>query len=148
MMKRSAGILPYKYIDNELYVYLEHPGGPFWEGIDKWSVVKGEYNNERALEAARREFKEESGFDIKDELEYLGTFKLKNKIVIMFMVEKDLDITKMKSGFFKREFNGTIGEYPEMDEARWFKIEDAYQCIFDRQINILNRINILKNKER
>lgn len=148
MMKRSAGILPYKYIDNSLYVYLEHPGGPFWEGVDKWSVVKGEYTNEKVIDAARREFLEESGFDIKEELEYLGTFKLKNKLLVMFMVEKDLDVTKMNSGFFKREFNGTICEYPEMDEARWFKIEDAYQCIFDRQISILNRINILKNKER
>lgn len=148
MMKRSAGILPYKYIDKELYVYLEHPGGPFWEGIDKWSVVKGEYTHEKAIDAARREFYEESGFDIKDELEYLGTFKLKNKLVVMYMVEKDLDVTKMKSGFFKREFSGTIGEYPEMDEARWFKIDDAYQCIFDRQIGILNKINLLKNKER
>ena len=37
----------YKYIDNELYVYLEHPGGPFWESKDKWSIVKGEYINEK-----------------------------------------------------------------------------------------------------
>ena len=113
-MKRSAGILPYKYIDNELYVYLEHPGGPFWEGVDKWSVVKGEYDNEKAINAARREFFEESGFDINEDLEYLGSFKLKNKLVIMFCLEKDLDVTKMKSNTFIRDAK----EYNEMDEAR------------------------------
>ena len=121
MMKHSAGILPYKYIDSELYVYLEHPGGPFWEGVDKWSVVKGEYDNEKAINAARREFLEESGFDIKEDLEYLGSFKLKNKLVIMFCLEKDLDVTKMKSNTFIRDAK----EYNEMDEARWFSIDEA-----------------------
>jgi predicted NUDIX family NTP pyrophosphohydrolase len=141
-MKRSAGILPYKYIDNELYVYLEHPGGPFWEGKDKWSVVKGEYVCEKAINAARREFFEESGFDIKDDLEYLGSFKLRNKLVIMFCIEKDLDVTLMKSGTFIKDSN----EYPEMDEARWFRIDEACLCVFKRQKRILDRLKI--NKER
>ena len=142
MMKRSAGIIPYKYIDNELYVYLEHPGGPFWEGIDKWSVVKGEYTCEKAINAARREFLEESGFDIEDDLEYLGSFKLKGKLVIMFTLEKDLDVSKMKSGTFAKE--GC--EYPEMDEARWFRIEEAYSYIFNKQRKILDRIKLFKER--
>ena len=64
MMKRSAGIIPYKIIDNKLYVYLERPGGPFCKNKNKWSVVKGEYTTEKAIEAARREFLEESGYSI------------------------------------------------------------------------------------
>lgn len=144
MMKHSAGILPYKYIDSELYVYLEHPGGPFWKDKDKWSIVKGEYINEKALNAALREFKEESGFDLEGNLEYMGSFKLKHKLLVMFMVEEDLDVTKMKSNTFKRMFNGTLCEFPEMDEARWFKIDDAYNYIFDRQRKVLDRIRLLK----
>ena len=143
-MRRSAGILPYKYIDNELYVYLEHPGGPFWIGKDKWSIVKGEYKKEKAEEAARREFKEESGFDLEDNLEYMGSFKLRSKLLVMFMVEKNLDVTKMKSNTFKRMFNGTLCEYQEMDEARWFRIDEAYKYIFDSQKKVLNRIKLLK----
>lgn len=143
MMKRSAGILPYKYIDNELYVYLEHPGGPFWEGVDKWSVVKGEYDNEKAINAARREFFEESGFDIKEDLEYLGSFKLKNKLVIMFCLEKDLDVTKMKSNTFIRDAK----EYNEMDEARWFSIDEASLKVFNRQRKIIDRLKLIKERK-
>lgn len=143
-MKRSAGILPYKYIDNEIYVYLEHPGGPFWDGIDKWSVVKGEYINEKAINAARREFLEESGFDIKEDLEYLGSFKLKDKLVIIFCLEKDLDVSKMKSNTFIRDSK----EYLEMDEARWFKIDEAYDKIFNRQKKILDRLKLIKERKQ
>ena len=143
MMRRSAGILPYKYIDDDLYVYLEHPGGPFWEGIDKWSVVKGEYSNEKAINAARREFMEESGFDIQEDLEYLGSFKLKNKLVIMYCIEKDLEVSKMRSNIFVRDSK----EYYEMDEARWFKIDDAYSYIFNRQKKILDRIKLFKERK-
>ena len=143
MMKRSAGILPYKYIDNELYVYLEHPGGPFWEGVDKWSVIKGEYDNEKAINAARREFLEESGFDIKEDLEYLGSFKLKNKLVIMFCLEKDLDVTKMKSNTFIRDAK----EYNEMDEARWFSIDEASLKVFNRQRKIIDRLKLIKERK-
>ena len=142
-MKRSAGILPYKYIDNELYVYLEHPGGPFWEGVDKWSVIKGEYDNEKAINAARREFLEESGFDIKEDLEYLGSFKLKNKLVIMFCLEKDLDVTKMKSNTFIRDAK----EYNEMDEARWFSIDEASLKVFNRQRKIIDRLKLIKERK-
>ena len=140
MMKRSAGIIPYKIIDNKLYVYLERPGRPFCKNKNKWSVVKGEYTTEKAIEAARREFLEESGFDIQDNLEYLGTFKLKNKLLVMFTVNKDLDVTKMKSNTFKREYNGELMEFNEMDEAKWFLIEEAYSYIFDRQVHILDKL--------
>ena len=73
-MKRSAGILPYKIENKRMYVYLEHPGGPYWKGINKWSICKGEYNikNEKAIDAAVREFYEESGSKIeKGEILYL-----------------------------------------------------------------------------
>ena len=47
-MKRSAGILPFKIVDNKLFVYLEHPGGPYWQDKDLWSVCKGERGTDRA----------------------------------------------------------------------------------------------------
>ena len=36
-MKRSAGILPYKVVDDEIYVYLEHPGGPYFKNIEEYN---------------------------------------------------------------------------------------------------------------
>ncbi|HEY0897547.1 MAG TPA: NUDIX domain-containing protein, partial [Sphingobacteriaceae bacterium] len=63
-MKRSAGILLYKKIDGDLYVFLVHPGGPFWKSKDlgSWSIPKGEFTgDEEPLAAALREFEEETG---------------------------------------------------------------------------------------
>ncbi len=59
MKKRSAGILLYKFVNNNLQVLLVHPGGPYWKNKDEnsWSIPKGEFQeNERAFDAALREF--------------------------------------------------------------------------------------------
>jgi predicted NUDIX family NTP pyrophosphohydrolase len=64
MVKKSAGILLYRFKDLNLEIFLVHPGGPFWAKKDSgaWSIPKGEFNdNEAPLEAAIREFKEETG---------------------------------------------------------------------------------------
>ena len=65
MAKRSAGLLMYRRHNQELQVFLVHPGGPFWAKKDMgaWSISKGEYvDGEIPLEAAKREFQEETGF--------------------------------------------------------------------------------------
>ncbi len=145
-MKRSAGILPYKIENNELKVYLEHPGGPFWEGKDKWSICKGEYSDEKAIDAALREFNEESGFQVEArDLEFLGSQKLNsvNKLISIFIIKADLDVTKMKSNTFKLEYplgSGIINEYPEMDEGRWFNIAEAKEKVFKGQEKILEKL--------
>jgi predicted NUDIX family NTP pyrophosphohydrolase len=62
--KRSAGILLFRLNAASLEVFLVHPGGPFWRNKDAgtWSIPKGEYaDNENPLEAAKREFQEETG---------------------------------------------------------------------------------------
>lgn len=150
-MKRSAGILPYKIEDGHLKVFLEHPGGPFWKGIDKWSICKGEYLNEPAILAAIREFKEESGYEINSkDLRFLGSIKQKSgKLVTLFIVNKDLDCLKVKSNTFKREWpigSGNICEFPEMDEARWFEIEIAKEKILSGQKNFLNKLEDYVNR--
>ena len=104
-MKRSAGILPYKVIENKIYIYLEHPGGPYWDGVNEWSVCKGEYKRgiETARQAAIREFGEESGtiIDI-SKLEYLASNKVSgDKLVVLFMANVDIDPSKMTSNTFK-----------------------------------------------
>ena len=60
---------------SELEVFLVHPGGPFWAKKDagSWMVPKGEYvDGELPLDAARREFQEETGFEAKGEFIDLG----------------------------------------------------------------------------
>ena len=65
--KASAAILPYRFSSGRLEVFLVHPGGPFWakKDLGAWSLAKGEFEPpEDALEAAKREFTEETGFEV------------------------------------------------------------------------------------
>ena len=68
--RRSAGLLLYRAGDADRdgdggpQVLLGHIGGPLWARKDEhaWSVPKGEYTDgEEPLDAARREFTEETG---------------------------------------------------------------------------------------
>src|SRR6266545_2396746 len=64
MSKSSAGLLLYRRVNGVLQVLLVHPGGPFWASKDfgAWSIPKGEFApGEDPLEAAKREFPEETG---------------------------------------------------------------------------------------
>ncbi|HEY1963078.1 MAG TPA: NUDIX domain-containing protein, partial [Rhizomicrobium sp.] len=77
-MKRSAGLLLWRRNGNAFEFFLVHPGGPFWKNKDAgaWTIPKGIIEpNEDPLIAARREFKEETGFDINGDFVDLGTFK-------------------------------------------------------------------------
>src|SRR5690348_18415523 len=61
-MRRSAGLLLYRRTPS-VEVLLVHPGGPFFGNKDVWGIPKGEYaGTEPAVEAAYREFAEETGF--------------------------------------------------------------------------------------
>lgn len=150
-MKRSAGILPYKIVNGKVYVYLEHPGGPYWENKDLWSICKGEYSEEKAIDAAIREFAEETGFNLnKTELFFIGSVKLPStkKLVTIFGVNKDLDVTKMKSNTFTLEWppgSGNISQFPEMDKAGWFEIGEAKKKIFKGQEKILDKLICIIN---
>jgi predicted NUDIX family NTP pyrophosphohydrolase len=78
MPKRSAGLLMFRKLTDQLEVFLVHPGGPLWAKKDKgaWTIPKGEYEqDENPLVAARREFEEETGFQAIGEFVNLGSIK-------------------------------------------------------------------------
>lgn len=132
MVPQSAGILLFKYVDGELRVMLAHPGGPFWAKKDNgaWSIPKGLFEeNEEPLEAAKREFKEETGFNVHGALIELGSLKQPSrKIVHVWAVEQDINVTKIVSNTFSLEWpknSGSIKEYPEIDRCQWFDIAEA-----------------------
>ena len=81
MPQVSAGILLYRRTGSGTEVFLVHPGGPYWAAKDEgaWSVPKGLVDaSEDELACARREFREETGFDVPAsgaELS-LGSFRL------------------------------------------------------------------------
>ena len=101
MPKRSAGLIMFRRLKNELEVFLVHPGGPIWAKKDEgaWTVPKGEYeDDEEPLTAAKREFEEETGFPATGEFLALGTIKQKSgKRVTAWAFRGDCDPANLKS---------------------------------------------------
>lgn len=144
-MKISAGILPFKCYKGDLKVFLIHMGGPFWKNRDDgaWSIVKGEVKEgENILDAAKREFFEETGKKIDGDFIDLGEIKASNKIIHIFAINKDLD-TDIKSNCFELEWplkSGKIQKFPEADRAKWFDINEANRKIVKSQKVFLERL--------
>lgn len=143
MAKQSAGILLYRTKNKRTEVFLCHPGGPFYKNKDNgvWSIPKGEFTDEDALTAAKREFKEETGFDINGEFIPLKPVKYKSgKIVYAWAVEGDIDPDSVESNVFSLEWPPKSGKYidvPEMDRAEWFDLDTAKKKILEALLPLL-----------
>jgi len=145
MSIHSAGIMLYRFIDQQLEVMLVHPGGPYWVNKDlgTWSIPKGLIEeNEPPLEAAKREFKEETSFEVNGDFIELGVLKQPSKkIVHAWALEKNLDTGKIISNTFELEwpkYSGQIKEYPEVDRGAWFGIDEAKLKISKGQVKFID----------
>jgi predicted NUDIX family NTP pyrophosphohydrolase len=151
MAKRSAGLLMYRRGSRrQLEVFLVHPGGPFWAKKDMgaWSIAKGEYvEGEPPLEAARREFEEETGFAAEGSFLELGTVKqASGKVVSAWAFEGDCDPVKLTSNRCQVEWpprSGRMIEIPEVDRGGWFSIGEARARILKSQAPFLDRLGQL-----
>jgi len=147
MPKLSAGLLLYRWRERELQVFLVHPGGPFWAKKDAgaWSIPKGEYElGEDALAAAKREFNEETGFEAEGEVHELNMLRQPSgKKIRAWAVEGDCDAAAVVSNTFTLEWPPKTGkqvEFPEVDRAGWFGIEEARQKILKGQAGFLDQL--------
>ena len=147
MQKQSAGILLYRITNNQLQVFLVHPGGPFFKNKDEgsWSIPKGEFlNDEDALTAARREFEEETGSTIDGNFISLGSIKQKSgKIVYAWAVEGEIDHQNIFSNTCEVEWPPRSGKQitiPEVDRAEWFETPTAKQKINPAQAELIDRL--------
>ena len=147
MPKQSAGLLMFRRRGGGLEVFLVHPGGPFWAKKDQgaWSVPKGEYEpGEDPIVAARREFAEETG--IVPEGEYVALTPLRQsggKIVHAFAVQGDCDPQAIRSNTFVMEWpprSGRQQEFPEIDRAGWFPLEQAKQKLLAAQVVLVEEL--------
>lgn len=147
MMKRSAGILPYRRSDKVLQVLLVHPGGPFWQSRDlgAWSIAKGEYDKGELPEAAaRREFEEETGWEPKGALLNLGELRQrKSKLITAFALEGDFDTATLRSNMFEMEWprrSGRVQSFPEVDRGEWLDLDLARVKLLAGQRSFLERL--------
>jgi predicted NUDIX family NTP pyrophosphohydrolase len=146
-MKKSAGILLFRRRKEQVQVFLVHPGGPFWKGKEAgaWSVPKGEFEEgEAPLEAARREFREETGQEVEGSFIPLSPIRQKGgKLVHTWAVEGDINADEIRSNTFRQEWpykSGQWQEFPEVDKAAWFEWEDAKTMINPAQAGLIDEL--------
>ncbi len=147
MAKQSAGILAYRTAGEQYEVLLVHPGGPYWakKELHSWSIPKGEFENaEEPFEAAKREFREETGFEIIGKFIDLEPVKQAGgKIIFSWAVEAQIPATEIKSNYFEMEWppkSGNFKEFPEVDKAEWFPFDSAKKKILSGQLPILEQL--------
>ena len=150
-MKKSAGLLLFRRApeSREVEVFLVHPGGPFFARKDAgyWSIPKGLVESgEPDLDAARREFTEETSLAIDDAAEFLelGEVRQKgSKLVRAWAFEGDCDLSAVHSNTFELEWpprSGRVQSFPEIDRAAWFGIEAARQHMNAEQFAFVERL--------
>ncbi|MET0540581.1 MAG: NUDIX domain-containing protein [Variovorax sp.] len=147
----SAGLLMYRRRAGVLEVLLVHPGGPLWAGRDlgAWSIPKGELDDpaEPPLDAARREFTEETGFATGAHFTGLGEVRLRSgKRVLAWAFEGDADPAAMASNTFEMEWPPHSGQrraFAEVDRAAWFALAPARLHIHEAQVAFLDRLQAI-----
>lgn len=142
----SAGLLMYRN-EPRLEVFLIHPGGPYFANKDKgvWGVPKGEYNpSEDPLDAAVREFAEETGFNAAPPFLPLGEIRQRNrKLVTAWAFAGDCDPTQLVSNTCDIEWPPRSGRrmtIPEVDRGHWFSLAEAVEFMRPDQHELLNRL--------
>jgi predicted NUDIX family NTP pyrophosphohydrolase len=149
MPRQSAGLLMYRERQGAVEVLLIHPGGPFWarKDLGAWSIPKGEFTDEAPLDAARREFQEETGFTAEGEFRPLETIRQAGgKIVHAWAFEGDCDADAAHSNEFTMEYpphSGRMCSFPEADRAAWFPLPQARQKILKSQLPLLDQLDTL-----
>lgn len=144
MPRVSAGLLMYRIHDGKLQVLLAHPGGPLFKNKDDghWTIPKGEIESgEDMLEAAKREFAEETGVTPTGPFTELTPIKQKGgKIVHAWAFRGDCDPAEIVSNTFTMEWppkSGRQMEFPEMDRAEFFDVAAASRKIKAAQMPLV-----------
>lgn len=146
-MKCSAGLLMFRRRAGALEVLLAHPGGPFWQHKDQgaWTIPKGEFAEpELALDAAQREFAEETGFAVNPPLLPLGDVVQKSgKRITAWAFEGECDPAQLRCNEFELEWpprSGRRQSHPEIDRVGWFGVAEARRKLLPAQCAFLDRL--------
>ena len=162
----SAGVLVWERGEEGLRVLRAHMGGPFWAHKDAgaWTIPKGLVDaGEHPLEAAWREFEEETGIPLPHDAvlyEDLGEAPGpgNRKILRMFAIEARHVPAAAKSGcaalasdapksntftLERPQGSGTLRAFPEIDRTACMPLDEAM-----RKINAAQRVFLQRLKQR
>jgi predicted NUDIX family NTP pyrophosphohydrolase len=150
MTAPSAGIVLYRRHGPQLQVLLIHMGGPYWAHKEQgaWSIPKGEYGpDEEPLQAAQREFFEETGAHVSGPFLALQPIRQRNgKMVSAWAAEGEFEPSQLKSNLFTLEWpprSGRMEQFPEADRAAWFSLAEAGDRIIAGQAALLEQLQSL-----
>ena len=146
--KISAGLLMFRIRDDQLEVFLAHPGGPFFRNKDDghWSIPKGEPSDDEELfDAAKREFQEETGVEPRGDFFILGCIQQKGgKVVHAWGFQGEWDESRpLQSNTFELEWpprSGKFQRFPEIDRVAFFTIPEARRKLKESQHPFLDRL--------
>jgi predicted NUDIX family NTP pyrophosphohydrolase len=143
----SSGLLLFRRSPHGLEVFLAHPGGPFWTNRDDgaWTIPKGQVDEgEDLLDAARREFQEETAIVPRGPFISLGSVRQKaGKTVHAWAWEGDADADTIVSNAMRTEWPRGSGNYltfPEVDRCAWFDAETARVKMIAAQAQLIDRL--------
>ncbi len=142
----SAGLVPYRIVDDELQILIAHPGGPFWKGRQQgaWSIVKGEFDpDEDPLAAAVREFEEETGWAIDpvDAIPLGEITQRAGKTVSAWATAAAFEPETLAGGTVTTVWRGRPITFPELDEVRWVGRREADRLLNPAQAVYYERLN-------
>lgn len=143
----SAGLLLFRRGARGLELFLAHPGGPFWAQRDAgaWTIPKGVVDeDEDPLDAARREFAEETGIRATPPFHPLGSIRQKaGKTVHAWAWEGNADPATVTSNVMRTEWPRGSGRwltFPEVDRCAWFDAPTARLKINAAQVELIDRL--------
>ncbi len=147
MSRVSAGLLMFRIQEGKLQVLLAHPGGPFFKNKDEgtWTIPKGEVEpGEDLLEAAKREFNEETGQTPTGPFIALTPVRQKGgKLVHAWAFQGNCDPSAIVSNTFTLEWpprSGRRMEFPEIDRADFFDVATAKRKIKSGQEPLIEEL--------
>lgn len=113
--------------------------------LGSWLIAKGEYEDgEDPLQAALREFSEETGYRPAGPFLPLTQRKqASGKFVDAWATESDWNTSQLVSNTFSMEWpkgSGRVRKFPEVDRAEWFEISEAIRRINPTQAGFIDEL--------
>lgn len=147
MPKVSAGLLLFRRSARAVEFLLAHPGGPYFARKDDgaWTLPKGGIEDgESPLQAAKREFAEETGFQPGGgPFIELGSVRQRSgKIVHAWAFEGNADPSQLSSETFEMQWPPRSGRrqlFPEVDRVAFFVPEIARRKMIEAQSPFIDR---------